>query len=289
MCACFFLFFRVFWNLEILSVLENTIQNILSIRYFCVQKRPRFSHRTFFVLLKNIVFCFHYSVRHLFIYSLFVICVFVCRLCSFIIWICDRDHFDLKCTFSSESKKHVSQQRFSWKLKTFIKHVICLWSRSEKKSEILNVFTIDIQQQQWNHHKNSVKKQKSKKTKPIKSDQFVRRKDEISNENQIGLKNKMTATNGHCCKFAYVKIHWSPFIQHWLYFHRWFSSNQHLFLHYICIVFSSNCSDAAFFFNVWSWIQTFHKFMFISLREHYRWLEMMSLCIARKHTHYKIK
>lgn len=75
----------------------------------------------------------------------------------------------------------------------------------------------------------------------------MRRKDEISNENQIGLKTKMTATNGHCCKFAYVKIHRSPFIQHWLYFHRWFSSNQHLFLHYICIVFSSNCSDAAFF------------------------------------------
>lgn len=226
-CVCvFFLFSRVFWNLENLSVLENTIQNILSIRYFCLQKRPRFSHRTFFFWLKNIVFCFPYSVRHLcsFIHCLWFVFLFVV-LCSFIIWICDRDHFDLKCTFSSESKKHVSQQRFSWKLKTFIKHVICLWSRSEKKSEILNVFTIDIQQQQWNHHKNSVIKQISKKTKPIKSDQFVRRKDEISNENQIGLKNKMTATNGHCCEFAYVKIHWSPFIQRWLYFHRWFSSN----------------------------------------------------------------
>lgn len=141
-CVCvFFLFSRVFWNLENLSVLENTIQNILSIRYFCLQKRPRFSHRTFFFGLKNIVFCFPYSVRHLcsFIHCLWFVFLFVV-LCSFIIWICDRDHFDLKCTFSSESKKHVSQQRFSWKLKTFIKHVICLWSRSEKKSENIKCF-----------------------------------------------------------------------------------------------------------------------------------------------------
>lgn len=80
-CVCvFFLFSRVFWNLENLSVLENTIQNILSIRYFCLQKRPRFSHRTFFFWIKKHCVLFSlFGPSLVFIYSLFVICVFVCR------------------------------------------------------------------------------------------------------------------------------------------------------------------------------------------------------------------